>query len=112
MAGTITDFYPGTTKKFTVTCKIGGTTQDIRSDTLTFRMKTTQSVVDSGAVLSKTADVATGGASGVGAFELTPADTALSVGKYFCDIVWELAGGDEYVIYDDAVKVLDRTSDV
>lgn len=112
MANAISDFYPGTTKTFTVTCKIGGVAQNITADTVTFRMKSNATDSDANAALTKTADVTTSGASGIAAFELTPTNTAIDEGNYTADIVWELSTGEEYVVYyDDRIKILVRVSD-
>jgi len=108
----IANFYPGTTKYFTVTCSINGETQDITLDTLTFRIKALASDSNDEAVLTKAADVATEGANGIAIFDIAKADTELAPKNYVCDIEWILAGGVEYIIYSDDIKVLQRVSDV
>lgn len=110
--GDISDFHVGTTKAFTVTCKINGVAQDIRNDTVTVRLKTNKGDTDANAALSKDADVATQGENGVAIFTLTTSDTEITPGKYYIDIEWVLASGKEYVIYDDKIKALERVSDV
>lgn len=108
----ITNFYPGTTKTFSVTITMGGVAQDIRSDTVTVRLKTKLSDSDAQAALTKTADVTTAGASGIAAFELTPTDTNITPGNYLIDIVWELSTGEEYIVYHDVtISVFERISD-
>lgn len=110
--GDIADFYVGTTKEFSVTCKINGVAQDIRSDTVTVRLKANKTDTDANAVLSKNADVATQGASGVALFTLTTSDTEITPDRYYIDIEWVLAGGAEYIVYNDKINALERVSDV
>jgi hypothetical protein len=105
-------FKPGETKCFSVLLKINGTAQDITGDTVTFRMKTSKSISDANATLTKAADVATRGASGYADFELTPVDTAqIDVQNYVCDVEWELAGGRKYVAFDGTIECEERVSD-
>lgn len=112
MANTITGFYPGTTKKFSVLCKIDGVAQDITADALSFRIKENKADSDAEAELTKAADVATQGADGIALFVLAPADTTgIAFGSYYCDIVWTLAGGAEYVLYDNVIDIFERSSD-
>ena len=111
MATQVSDFYPGTSKAFTCTCKINDVAQDITSDTVTFRMKTLPNLVDGSAALSLAADVATSGASGIAIFELSASDNGLTVGEYYADIEWVLSDNTEYVILNQKIKVLLRTSD-
>ena len=108
----IGDFYPGTTKAWSMTITLNGAIPDIRADTVTFRMKADPDVSDAQASLTKAADVATSGLSGIALFTLLPADTtALAPGPYSCDVVWLRAGGAEYVIYSSSINLLDRVSD-
>lgn len=111
MADTISDFYPGTTKKFTVECQINSAAQDITGDIVTFRIKELASDSNDDAVLTEVADVATEGASGIAIFDIAKADTELDVRSYVCDVEWILAGGAEYIVYSDDIKVLQRVSD-
>ena len=111
MATTIQDFYPGTTKVFTVTCKINTVAQNITSDTVTFRMKTGPNVSDANASLEIAADVSTSGALGIAIFELAAGSNTLAPGKYWADIEWILADTSEYIIVDQKITVLNRLSD-
>lgn len=110
-------FYRCTTRTFSLKLKLAGVTQDISGDTVTFRMKRRRSDDDSAAVLSKVADVASEGASGVATFTLSVSeldvwDTDIEPGSYYADIEWVRAGGDEYVVYDGVVEVEERVSDI
>lgn len=108
----LSDFYPGTTKNFSVAIRFNGTTPDITADTVTFFMKRSPDDTDGAAAIVKAADVATSGATGTALFELTPADTAVPPRGYHYDIVWTRATGEEYVLTCGTVKVIDRVSDV
>lgn len=110
--GDIADFYVGTDKRFTVTCKIAGEAQDITSDTVTVKLKTSRGDADADAVLDVDADVATQGADGVAIFDWDGDDTDIEPGRYYIGIEWVLASGKEYVIYNDTIKALERVSDV
>ena len=110
--GDIADFYVGTTKSFSVTCKINGEAQDITGDTVTVRLKENKGVTDAEAAIEKDADVATQGADGVALFALTPSDTDIDPGRYHIDVEWVLAGGAEYIVYSDKINALERSSDV
>ena len=105
--------YPGATKRFSILCKINDVVQDVTSDTLTFRMKSNESDTDLQAILTKVAEVASQGASGIGIFNLTPGDTSvLTEGTtYFYDIVW-LDGTNEYIANDGTVLAKKRVSDI
>jgi len=107
----ISDFRAGETKRFTITCKIDGVAQNITSDTVRFTMKSNRSDSDASAAIQKDADVATQGSSGVAIFTLTPTDTDVSPGSYFCDVQWIRSDGSEYVVYDGRISVLERVSD-
>lgn len=106
-------FYPGTTVAFTITCTIDGVVQDITGDTVAMYVKNARLDPDSAAVIAKQADVVTQGANGIAMFELTPTDTDPAVGgtNYFMDIVWDLAGGREYVIHEQTWLAEERVSD-
>jgi hypothetical protein len=112
MATILTAFYVGTTKKFTVTCKIGGEAKDITGDTVTFTVKTNKDDADSAAKIQEDADVASQGADGIAIFELTPTITEIAPGDYHCDVQWVRSGGAEYVLLSQAIKALERVSDV
>lgn len=109
--GDLSGFYIGTTKNFSITLKIDGEAQDITGDTVTLRLKEAKADTDASAKLSKAADVASEGASGIANFALDTSDTDITPGTYYVDIEWVLAGGDEYVVYDDTLEVEDRVSD-
>ncbi len=108
----LTNFYPGTTKKFSVAITLNGATPNISADTVTFFMKRSADDTDASAAITKAADVATSGASGTALFTLTPADTAVAPRGYDYDVVWVRSTGDEYVLESGTVSVLDRVSDV
>lgn len=112
MLNKISHFYQGTTKRFQLTCKINGAAQDIKADTLKFWVKKAKGDPNADAVISKEADVTTHGENGIALFELTPAETDVAPDKYFCGIEWQRANDDEYVVYDDTIKVLERVSDI
>ena len=109
----ISDFYSGTLKQFTVTCKIDGSVVDISGDTVTMRMKNNTSDTDANAIVTAAADVSTQGASGIAAFAVTPQQTAgvTQNTSYYIDILWSRSGSSEYVIYDDTIKIKTRVSD-
>lgn len=108
----IKDFRVGTTKKFTVQCKLNEVLQDITTDTVTVRIKTLKSDIDASSLVEVAADVATDGANGNALFTITPAGTSgVAPGQYFIDIEWDLSGGDNYVIYDSIITLIERVSD-
>lgn len=111
IVGVIEDFFAGETVEVTVLCKKGGTAQDITTDTVTMIIKENKSDADSSAILDEDADVVTYGASGIAYWKLTPAQTDITPGSYFIDIVW-YDGTDEHVVYDRAIKVKERVSDL
>jgi len=112
MSGKVTDFRPGDTKRFNVTCRINGVAQDITSDTVTVTIKTNKSDTDANALLQKDADVATQGADGVAMFHLTPTNTkSLTAVKVYLDVKWVQADEDQYVIHDQDLNILERVSD-
>jgi len=102
----LNNFYKETTKKFNITIDYNDSTPDITNDTVTFVMKNekTESATN---VLSSEADVATDGASGVAAFTLSKEDTDLLAKQYYYQIVWDLSGGERYVLEDGMVSVND-----
>lgn len=107
----LTDFYPGTTKSWRLSITLNGTAPDIRADTVTFTMRSGRYPALGSVVLTKAGDVATEGASGVALFELVPADTsALDSGLYSYDLVWDTAGGDQYVVVAGTMQLLPRVS--
>lgn len=108
----LTDFYPGTTKKFSVKITLNGAAPDITADAVTFFMKRSPDDTDGAAAIVKAADVATSGATGTAIIGLSPADTAVATRGYHYDIVWTRATGEEYVLTRGTVKVIDRVSDV
>lgn len=110
--GAISNFYQGATKKFTVTCKIGGTAQDVTSDTVVFYMKTNKSDTDADAAILNSGDTVTQGSSGDVLFALSPTETDVTPGEYYCDVKWNTSGGDEHIAYDGVITVRERVSDV
>ena len=107
----LSNFYPGTTKAFSLRITLNGQTPDISADVVTLRLKKTPALSDGEAALTATADVTTSGASGVALFSLSPAETKIEVSTYYYDIVWERQGGDEYVVANGRVGVMERVSD-
>lgn len=108
----LSDFYAGTTKTFRVTISLNDVAQDITADTVTFMLKEEKGDEDTDALIDVNADVATEGASGTAIFSLTPAETNVIVGKHYFDIVWYLDSGEEYVLLNGKVSVLERVSDL
>lgn len=112
IVGLIEDFFIGETVEITVLCKKAGVAQDITGDIVTLTMKENKADADASAILQENADVATYGATGTAYWDLTPAKTeVIAVGSYFMDIVW-YDGSKEHVVYDKAVKVKERVSDI
>ena len=101
-------FRRGTTKKFTVTLSVDGVVQDITLDTVTVTLK--KDTVDASTVIEKNADVAISGAAGKAIFELTTTETNIAERRYVIDVLWVLANGDKYVVYDAEIEVLPRIS--
>jgi hypothetical protein len=110
--GEVADIYRGTTRRFDVALSIAGLEVDITADTVTFRIKSKQQDTDAQALLTKAADVATQGVSGIASFHLEPSDTDITTEEYPCDIEWARSNGDNYVVYSATIKILQRTSDV
>lgn len=113
MTESLRPVYPGTTKTFSVLCKINGVVQDITADTLTFIMKNNKYDTDIQAVLTKAADVASQGANGIAIFWLTPTNTSTLTQNtmYYYDIVW-LDGTNEYIANEGTIRAKERVSDV
>ena len=110
IVGTIEGFYTGETVEITVLCKKDGVAQNIASDTVTLTIKESRSDADAAALLQEDADVATYGATGTAYWNLTPAQTAITPGSYYIDIVW-YDGSKEHVVYDHSVEIYTRVSD-
>ncbi len=108
----LVNFYPGTTKAFSVKISHNGATPNITADTVTFYLKRAPHDSDADALIVATGDVATAGASGTALFTLTPATTAIEPRRYHYDIVWRLVSGAEYVLERGTVQVVGRVSDV
>lgn len=108
---TITDFYPGTTKRFSLALQLNGVAPDITQDTVTLTLRRGRPGDDGDVVITKPADVATSGSIGVALITLEPADTAaLSAGVYCWDIVWRTAE-EQYVVKSGVLRLLPRVSD-
>lgn len=99
------DFYQKTTKKFDVNINYNGTEPNITLDTLTFLLKTKK---DGETILTKVADVATSGATGIAKFNLSKLDTDIAHGRYYYEIYWSLSTGEEYVLDSGELNVLNR----
>ena len=110
MATNITDFYPGTTKVFTVTCKIDDVAVDITSDVVNFRMKTSPYLADTACSASVIADVATSGSAGEAIITLSASDNNLAPGTYYGDVEWVRASNAEYVVVNQKIIVFTRVS--
>lgn len=111
IVGTINDFYIGETVEITVLCKKEGVAQDITADTVTLTIKTAKGDADAAAELQEDADVTTYGGAGIAYWNLTPAQTAIAIGSYFVDIVW-YDDSKEHIVYDKAIKIKERVSDL
>lgn len=111
LTGRLQNFYPGEAFDFTVYCVVDDVAQDITGDTLTITVKSAKSDLDAAALIQKTADVTTYGASGYGVFSFTTTDTDLTPGDVYVDIFWERAAGSKRVAYDSPVRILTRVSD-
>lgn len=106
---TVTDFYNGTTKKFTVTIDYNGITPDIHLDTVKFYLKAKSSDTDVQALITATADVSNpAGSSGIASFNIASSDTNISPGKYYYEIDWTKAGGEFYVLELGQLSILKR----
>lgn len=108
---TISNFYEGTTKFFTVTITVDEQVPDIRADTVTFMCKRPDKP-DSEAVIEEDADVTTEGEMGVAIFDLTPVMTAVPPASYNYEILWTRSSGEVYVLKLGSIKILERVSDV
>ncbi len=96
MATTVSNFYKGTTKTFSITISVGGVAQDIRADTVEWFVKKNRYDADADAILTVEADVTTSGLSGIALFDLAPADTDIDVTGYFAYFKWT-HGTDVYI---------------
>lgn len=106
------DFYVGTSFNFSITIELNGSNPDITSDTVKIIVKQNVDDSDSNAVIDKNADVTTEGANGVAKFSLTPLDTNVNPGRYYLDIQWQRANGEEYILLKQKINLLERVSDV
>ena len=103
----ITDFYKGTTKKFSVTVEYNGTPADIHADTVRFMLKENPTDTDVLAKINVTADV-TAGSSGIASFTLASSDTNLSAKTYYYEIDWTKYNGEFYTLELGQVAIRDR----
>lgn len=108
----LTDFYKGTTKKFEGTITLNSATPNITADTVKFLLKTEKEDTDVEALINESADVTTKGADGTYVFNLTKTITDVEVGKAYYEIVWNLSTGEEYVLGESTIEVLERVEDV
>jgi ABC-type phosphate/phosphonate transport system substrate-binding protein len=110
---TINPIPQGTTRTVTYTIKFEGVTQDISADTVTLTVKGNIDNSDAQAVLQKDADVATDGADGVAAFELTNTETeVITPGSYPYDVIWYRGVDEEYLVERGVLVIQNRVSDV
>ena len=107
----ISNFYKGTTKKFSVPITLNGSSVDITSDTVVLTIKQRKTDSDDDAVLIKNADVATSGATGIALFIITKVESEVAAGNYYLDIQWQRSNGEEYIVHEQAIEVLSRVSD-
>lgn len=108
----ISDFYPGTTKRFSVTLTLNGEQVNVVSDSVTWTIKRRKTDPDTSALLVVEGDVSQG-ATGQVTFIATDEETAdLLPGRYECDIKWERSNGEEYVVHSQMITVKERVSDV
>ena len=105
MANSITNFYEKTDQIFTVTISTG---VDITSDTVTLYIKKNINDVNTSAVITSVADVATSGATGVAIFTLTDVNTTVTPGSYFYDIIWLKADTTIHVSESASVLIYNR----
>jgi hypothetical protein len=91
----ISSFYEGTTKVFSITITHNSVAPDITLDTVRFIMKRNSTDSDADALINKTADVTTSGASGIAIFTLSQEDTEIPLGTYYYEITWAIAGSGE-----------------
>jgi hypothetical protein len=102
----------GTTKQFSGTITLNGETPDISGDTVTLRLKEAKEEKDASAVLTKTADVASQGESGIYEFNIAPGDTAdITPGAYCYDIEWVTSEDAEYILDSGMLRLEGRVSD-
>jgi len=103
----IRDFYAGTSKKFNITIQYSGSAPDLTSDTIIFYLK--DNLDDTSYALTASADVTSSGATGVAKFNILPAQTEdFNPENYTYELVWTLASGDEYVLEQAPVAILNR----
>jgi len=108
----LANFHAGTTKRFWIGFKLNGEAQDISSDTMTIRFKANRTDPDTSAVIEETADLSIRGTAGQGYFSLSPTITNVTPGNYHVGIELVRSTGDEYVLLDQVVEILDRIADV
>jgi len=106
----LTDFYVGTTKKFTVTITLNDVAVDVTGDTVILRLKSDKADPDVDAVLTSSGDVS-GGILGIVSFSLSPTLTDITPKTYWYDFVWIRSTLDEYVLESGEIKALVRVSD-
>lgn len=100
--------YRATDVVYDITLTAEGSTPDIRNDSVTWYMFSP--VAPQTAVLSKAADVVTGGLNGVATVTLTASDTNLTAGRYLVEVVWQTLGGQTYLLLQEFVEVVERLS--
>ena len=107
------DIRKGATKKIKVTVRYDGEVLDISLDTLSFFLKTTETDLDSAALIDQGGDVTSQGTRGIGTFTLSESTTAaLAVGKKFYELLLERSNGEEYVLRSGSLWVFGRISDI
>jgi hypothetical protein len=98
----LNNFYEKETNEFTGTVKVDGTAQDITGDSITFYL---MDKPNGTAKITKNADVSLG--SGQYTVFMSKSDTAITPGIYFYEIWWVLSNGEEYILEQGKVKVMD-----
>ena len=101
----LSDFHTASTKRFDVNITYAGEAPNITNDAVSiFFSKTKGGEV----VITDTADVATAGISGIANFELSETDTDVAHGRYYYQLLWELSSGEEFVLDDSSIQLLER----
>ena len=106
----LSNFYRGATKKFSVTISVDSVAQDITSDTVRLVLKSAKGDADAAALIDENADVTTNGASGQADFDLTTTITDIAVAAYNYELIWT-TGTDEYVLSQSSVRCLEKVID-
>lgn len=107
----LTDIYRKTSKRFKITVKVDNVLQNISTHTVRLLIKKNVADDDGSAIISKDADVATEGASGVAIFNLLDTDTNKTPGSYFAEIIWIVSASERYILHHHKIKILETVID-